>query len=213
MAKIVFMTTGLLHEPMGHPRVQGFMRRIPGVYGAAAASEGFLGFPAEQGDPTPLVYRTGEFAGRAPTTLSVWRDLESVFAFSYAGVHAEALGKRHEWFVPSEFPGYAAWWVPDDQEPTWPEAHERFGRLCYAGPGVHAFDFRHALGPDGQPYRIDREAVKALMARNAVCGVLAGYLAAWNEPDAAARRAQLERVWAPDGHYTDPGSHATDLVG
>lgn len=96
MAKIVFMTTGLLHEPMGHPRVQGFMRRIPGVYGAAAASEGFLGFPAEQGDPTPLVYRTGEFAGRAPTTLSVWRDLESVFAFSYAGVHAEALGKRHE---------------------------------------------------------------------------------------------------------------------
>ncbi|WP_407542435.1 DUF3291 domain-containing protein (plasmid) [Deinococcus radiomollis] len=196
------MTSGLLHEPMGHPRVRGFVQRIPGVFDAATASEGFLGFPAEQGDDT----------GRASTTLSVWRDLESVFAFSYAGVHAEALVKRQEWFVPSEFPGYAAWWIPDDQEPSWSEALDRFDRLCHAGPGMHAFDFKHALGSDGQPYQIDRDAVKALMRRNALRGVLTAYLAAWNEKDATARRALLERVWAPDGHYTDPVSQAVTLA-
>jgi SnoaL-like domain len=30
------------------------------------------------------------------------------------------------------------------------------------------------------------------------------YLNAWNERDAAARRATLEDIWAPDGTYTDP---------
>ena len=214
MAKVVFMTTGLLHEPMGHPRVEGFVQRAPGVFGAAEASEGFLGFPADQNedDFTTLVYRAVESADRASNTLSVWRDLESVFAFSYSGAHAEALSKRQEWFGPSEFPGYAAWWIPDDQEPTWAEAQDRFGRLCHAGPGLHAFDFKHALGPDGEPYQIDRDVAKALMLRNAVRGVLAGYLAAWNEQDATDRRALLDRVWAPDGHYTDPVSQAATLA-
>ena len=30
------------------------------------------------------------------------------------------------------------------------------------------------------------------------------YLAPWNEPDAARRRALLEALWAPDGRYADP---------
>ncbi len=31
-----------------------------------------------------------------------------------------------------------------------------------------------------------------------------GYLAAWNETDAAARRALIARCWAEDGRYLDP---------
>lgn len=30
------------------------------------------------------------------------------------------------------------------------------------------------------------------------------YLAAWNETDAAARRALIEEIWTEDGVYTDP---------
>lgn len=30
------------------------------------------------------------------------------------------------------------------------------------------------------------------------------YIAAWNEPDAAARRAAVARLWTEDGTYTDP---------
>jgi SnoaL-like domain len=30
------------------------------------------------------------------------------------------------------------------------------------------------------------------------------YIAAWNETDAAARRALINEIWAPDGRYTDP---------
>ena len=36
---------------------------------------------------------------------------------------------------------------------------------------------------------------------------VAAYLAAWNEPDASARRGLLERCWAAAGTYTDPMSH------
>ncbi|MFC3915090.1 hypothetical protein ACFOUS_00005 [Deinococcus metalli] len=93
------------------------------------------------------------------------------------------------------------------------DVHAHFDRLCHDGPSPDAFDFKHAFGPDGQPYQLDREAAKVLMRRNKMQGVLTGYLGAWNEPDAATRRLLLDRVWAPDGHYTDPGSHATDLAG
>lgn len=34
--------------------------------------------------------------------------------------------------------------------------------------------------------------------------VLDGYFEMWNTTDAAARRAVIERVWAPDGRSTDP---------
>jgi hypothetical protein len=33
------------------------------------------------------------------------------------------------------------------------------------------------------------------------------YAAAWNEPDAVARRRLLERAWAATGTYTDPTAH------
>lgn len=59
----------------------------------------------------------------APTTLSLWADLESVFAFAYNGVHAglnaEALKHRKEWFLTPEWPTYVAWWVEDNHEPDW----------------------------------------------------------------------------------------------
>jgi hypothetical protein len=37
--------------------------------------------------------------------------------------------------------------------------------------------------------------------------VVALYAAAWNEPDAAARRRALERAWADRGVYSDPTAH------
>jgi len=34
--------------------------------------------------------------------------------------------------------------------------------------------------------------------------IVAAYAAAWNEPDAVARRRALERAWADGGIYSDP---------
>lgn len=40
--------------------------------------------------------------------------------------------------------------------------------------------------------------------------LLSQYVAAWSEPDSAARQALLEAVWSSDGTYTDPQSHAVN---
>ena len=43
------------------------------------------------------------------------------------------------------------------------------------------------------------------MDRNAITEIVTQYMAAWNEPEAAARSALLERCWSDAGVYLDPG--------
>ncbi len=93
-------------------------------------------------------------------TLSLWRDLESVFAFAYFGVHAEALSHGRDWFVKPEWPSYVAWWVADDHRPDWSEAKTRLEQLHDNGPSPQAFSFKSPFGPDGARIVIDRAAVR-----------------------------------------------------
>lgn len=43
------------------------------------------------------------------------------------------------------------------------------------------------------------------MDRSAIAKTVTQYMAAWNEPEAAARRAMLEQCWSDGGVYVDPG--------
>jgi hypothetical protein len=85
-------------------------------------------------------------------TISLWKDLESVFAFAYSGLHGEALRLRKEWFVsPPLGPTYTIWWVGDGHEPTWFEARERQWHLHAYGPTPYAFTFHTPFAADGTP--------------------------------------------------------------
>jgi hypothetical protein len=42
------------------------------------------------------------------------------------------------------------------------------------------------------------------MSGNAIAEVVTQYMAAWNEPEAAARQALLAQCWGDDGVYLDP---------
>jgi len=60
----------------------------------------------------------------------------------------------------------------------------------------------------GGPDRVDSLGSASLDERMSnVAEVVALYAAAWNEPDAAARRRALERAWAEGGVYSDPTAH------
>jgi hypothetical protein len=144
---------------MGHPQVQGFFDRSAAVFESAEGADGFV---ARRGDrPSGFGPRFYDPAadGDAPQTLSVWMSLESVFAFAYGGRHAEALRGRAEWFRESHWPTYAAWWVTDDQMPTWQEAAERLEHLHDRGPGPFAFSFKQAFDAAGLPAVLDRASV------------------------------------------------------
>jgi hypothetical protein len=84
-------------------------------------------------------------------TLSIWRDIDAVFAFVYSGLHLEALRQRAAWFEPRRWPSYVAWWIADDEQPTWPDATARLDRLHVDGPSATAFDFHHPFDPLGRP--------------------------------------------------------------
>ena len=168
MAHLALMTIGLLHGPAGDPRVQGFFDGIAANFAAADASPGLVLRIGAEGAPDggpralPVAFSDPTYAGRLPQTLSVWRDLESAFAFTYRNVHGEALTDRHAWFVKLDFSSHVAWWLEVGVVPTWAASAERFDRLVAQGPSPEAFTFRVPFDAAGHEYRIDREVVRRL---------------------------------------------------
>ena len=168
MPHLALMTIGLLRAPWGDPLVRGFEERIDDVFATAAASPGFvarLGVVERgglDGGPrvVPAPFADPEVQDRIATTLSVWRDAESAFAFSYRGIHGAALRDRHDWFTKVDAPSHVAWWIDEGHLPTWAEAAERYAELASTGPSARAFDFRSPFGADGRATTIDREAVR-----------------------------------------------------
>jgi hypothetical protein len=178
MTKVAFFTFGILQEAQGHPQVKEFFDRVTRNFETAEQSDGFSGrstFNPETSQHSwgervsPRFILGGQHDGtRAPSTLSLWEDLESVFAFAYSGVHAEALSRRKEWFLKPAWPPYVAWWVPDDHTPDWYEATTRHEHLHDYGPSPYAFDFRRPFGSDGNPIEMDCALVKLKIEKNAL---------------------------------------------
>ena len=191
MPRVALTTFAILRAPIGDPQVQGFFDRLGDTFGAADGFEGFVGRSSRDpvtlrhtwGDPvSPRFHDPSRHAG-VVFTLSLWRSLESVNAFSYSGAHGEALRRRLDWFLKPEWPGYAIWWVDDDHVPDWHEASRKIEQLHDQGPTPDAFDFRHAFGPDRAPATIDRDAVREIVGRAVV-----------TRPDAAARDSERDAI-------------------
>lgn len=110
MPRVAFTTFAILKKPYGDPEVQEFDDLTPPTFEEAEGSPGFLArakedpgqshitnFDRDWGEwgkfEVPRFYtggRTDETDSRA-STLSLWADLESVFAFVYSGIHRSTL--------------------------------------------------------------------------------------------------------------------------
>ena len=155
MARLAFFTLNVAREPFDQPRMRGFVERIAEILAQAEAAPGFIAFPpameAPQDDPE-LIWPPSKPADReAAMTLTLWRDVASAFAFAYSALHAEALQLRREWTIKPEWPSYVAWWVGDDELPTWRDAAQRHEWLRTEGATARAFDFRTPFDADGHP--------------------------------------------------------------
>ena len=159
MARVAFYTFGVQRYPWEHPHMQSFLDRVAAVFAAAECTEGFIIRRSDRpADAGPRFYDPAADAG-APQTLSVWADLESVFAFAHRGRHGEAMRHRTEWFVDAHYPTYVAWWVADDHLPTWHEAAEHLEHLHDHGPTAAAFSFKHPFDAQGAPTVLDQARV------------------------------------------------------
>ncbi len=159
----------LPRESFDAPGFEGFDLREPLNFQAAEEAEGFVarsnydddgaGPWGEQVFPR---FIDGTGFDRGLSSLSVWRDIESLMAFTYSGVHAEALKNRHHWMRKQKWPSLVLWWVEEGNLPRWKEAVERFEFLHDNGVSGYAFDFKRPFAPDGAPLTIDRRKFRML---------------------------------------------------
>ena len=162
MPRIAFYTFGILYEKEGHPLVQGFYDRVDKVFDVAKKTEGFIALSdGSWGEYASPKYFNPEKHAEEAATLSLWKDLESVFVFAYHSIHGEALKKRHEWALKPEWPTYAAWWVDDDHVPTREEACRMLEHLHEFGPGPVVFNFKKPFDENGNPAELNKELLNS----------------------------------------------------
>jgi hypothetical protein len=158
--RLAFTTIAVLKHPYGHPDILSYEERIGPVFEAAENSPGFID-RARPIDPdetktnfewdygpwgpftTPRFYTGGRVAATdsRASTLSIWTDLASVRAFSRSELHRYMLRNQARWVLHTEWKNVAAWWIGDDEIPTWSEAARRIELLNDEGPSPEAFDF------------------------------------------------------------------------
>jgi Domain of unknown function (DUF3291) len=171
---VALYTFGVFRRPAADPANQDFMERNDLNFQAVEASEGFLARSGYDGDPGPTSWGQQVYPrfyeergdGWAPSTLSLWRDLESPMAFTYGGIHAEALKHGREWFLKPAWPPYVLWWTDKDKRPDWADGVERHAFLHDNPASPFAFDFQLPFDAEGQPTMIDRAIVRHQKALN-----------------------------------------------
>lgn len=172
--RVALYTFGVFRAPADDPLNQGFHDRNDINFVIAELCEGFIARSGYDDEPGPESWGSQVFPrfyiergdGWSPSTLSLWIDLESPMAFTYAGIHAEAMRHGREWFLKPAWPPYALWWVEGDHVPTWTEAVIRHEYFHDHEASPFAFDFKTPFDENGCPTLINREAVKRMKRLN-----------------------------------------------
>jgi len=156
------------------PANDEFFNNEPAVFAAIERAEGFVARSGYEDEPGPESwgeqvfpkYWTDNGDGWAPSTISLWEDLETALAAVYRGLHGEIL-RLGPLFVPAEeYPPYVLWWVPRHHRPDWDEAIDRLEHLGDTGPTPDAFTFKTAFDPKGKPAAVDGKKTKEIADRN-----------------------------------------------
>ncbi|MFI5802231.1 DUF3291 domain-containing protein [Streptomyces sp. NPDC051561] len=121
-----------LKYPLTSPELKDFVDGLDPVNAVADASDGFIWrLQTDDGDATELRVFGDEWL---IINMSVWRNVDALKAFMYAGRHRELLKRRYEWFERMQEAMAALWWVPAGHRPTVGEAEERLTTLRELGP-------------------------------------------------------------------------------
>ncbi|MEI2385991.1 DUF3291 domain-containing protein [Breoghania sp. JC706] len=175
-ARLALFTFGQFRMPAEDPANDGFHERNDPILAAADTAEGFIARSGYADEPGPECWGEQVYPrfhrdngdDWAPATLSLWRDAESVMAFTYSDIHNEAMRHARDWFDKPGWPPLVLWWVADDHTPDWAEAVVRHEHLADHGPTPHAFTFKAFFDAVGAPQSVDQDRVRDLIRQRAV---------------------------------------------
>jgi hypothetical protein len=145
--RLAQVTVARMRAPLDDPVMRGFTSALAAVDRLAETSPGFVARPERGHDVLP------DAGGLVVVNVSVWADYPSLHDFVYRSAHAGFLRRRGRWFLPTEQPSTALWWVDGDAVPGTADAVRRLQHLRRHGPAPQAFGLRRRFGPDGRPER------------------------------------------------------------
>ncbi|XXM70813.1 DUF3291 domain-containing protein [Lysinibacillus sphaericus] len=153
MALVSIYTVGRLLNPYDHPVSREFYELGYKVMHQAYASGHLIKELSSDGVPIPEEAK-GE--GYPVLTLTVWKSLHSLFRFTYAGKHSQALRNRNKWMEPDQgiHLSYVMWWTERAGDVTWEEAFNRYCHFIQHGATPFAFDFKHTFDDQGEVVKI-----------------------------------------------------------
>jgi hypothetical protein len=134
-----------MRAPLDDPVMRGFTDALDAVHRLAEASAGFV---ARDGRGHQVL---ADDAGPVIVNVSLWADYPGLHDFVYRSAHGGYLRRRERWFLPTEQPSTALWWVRGDEPPGTADAVRRLQHLRRYGPTPRAFSLRRRFGPDGRP--------------------------------------------------------------
>ncbi|WP_299616870.1 DUF3291 domain-containing protein [Pelagibius sp.] len=149
------INVGRLIAPLDDPRIAGFVERLDEINALAERSPGYVWrLQSDSGNATDIqVSDDPNFI----INVSVWEDLESLFAYVYKTDHTKVMAQRRKWFEKPAGAFMALWWVPAGHLPSVEEGLRRVALLDRKGPTERAFTFKVAFDPAGRP--LDRSAL------------------------------------------------------
>lgn len=130
-----------LLRPEGDPQVQEFFDELDRINSLADGSDGFIWRLKEEdgGNATGLSFSPDP---NLIVNMSVWRDADALFAFTYRSAHTPVMAKRRQWFERASETYQALWWIEAGRRPTVEEGLAKLWLIDRYGPSAQAFGFK-----------------------------------------------------------------------
>ncbi len=141
--------------PLDDPKLAGFVERLDDINALADRSPGFVWrLQSDSGNATDIqVSGDPNFI----VNMSVWEDLDALFAYVYRSDHLQVMAQRRQWFEKPAGAFMALWWLPAGELPGVEEGMRRLAILDRQGPTAEAFTFKAPFDAAGRP--VDRSTL------------------------------------------------------
>ena len=127
--------------PIDDPRMNGFTSQLDAINALAESSPGFIW--RLQTDEGHSVSIQAYDDPKIIVNMSVWKDVDALFDYTYHSPHVKVFADRNQWFERrTKEPTLALWWIPAGHIPTAEEGKQRLAILAEKGPTGEAFTIK-----------------------------------------------------------------------
>ncbi|PSL47973.1 uncharacterized protein DUF3291 [Chitinophaga niastensis] len=131
--------------PLDNPVMADFVANLDRINHIAENSEGFIWrLKDDQNNATSIKIFDDDYL---LVNLSVWKNVDALFQFTYQSDHVEIFKRKKEWFEKMSDMHMGLWYVPAGHLPTIADTQERLTYLRNNGSTPFAFTFKNRFTP------------------------------------------------------------------